>query len=179
MAARFQQSLTTGTDSICASLAASFLESELESLLKYKLVGDVTFKNKLFGYGQPLGTFSSKTMLAFSLGVISDNTMKTLLFIDRLNKEFERNYSAFSFENSPLTEQVYELTSLAYSAYEVPPRRYFNNVALTALILIHSGYKKKKLKEKIEPVISDSKRKKVMKNLGNIVDDMMQYLHHN
>lgn len=175
MAARFQQSLTMGTDYICTYLTADFLESELESLLKTKLIGDATFQYELFGYGQPLGSFSAKIMLAYSTGLISGNTMKTLQFIDGLNKKFERDYIGFSFDNSPLTEQIYELTSSAYAAYEVPPRRYFNNVALTALLLIHSGYKKKKFIEKKESLISDGVRKKVMKNLEIIIDDMVQY----
>jgi DNA-binding MltR family transcriptional regulator len=66
----FRRELTKETDRGCALMAASFLDYELEKLLREKLVGSKNHLDTLFEFNGPLGTFSSRIRLSYSLGLI-------------------------------------------------------------------------------------------------------------
>ncbi|GAA4083465.1 hypothetical protein [Mucilaginibacter panaciglaebae] len=65
----FRQELTKETDRGCALMAGSFLEFELQKLIASKLVGTSKVINELFDFNGPLGTFSSRIKMSYSLGL--------------------------------------------------------------------------------------------------------------
>lgn len=67
------------TDRGCALMVASFIESEFENLLRKRLVGSKKFKNEnLFSLNGPLGTFSAKIHISYSLGFISKTVLEEI-----------------------------------------------------------------------------------------------------
>lgn len=176
IATEFQQNLKEDTDRTCVLLAATFLESELERLLETKLVGDAEFKYHLFDIDAPLGTLSAKTRICYSLGFISKQTMENIALIELLNNAFEEHYNLTSFEDLMMNEKVYKLTSNLYFKNEVPPRRYFSNVAYNTAMLIHSGYKKKCFKEKIQLEIDADTKLKQRNEIEKLANEIINEL---
>jgi hypothetical protein len=169
----FQNELKEGSDRVCLLMAASFLESELERVLKIKLVGDPVFKYDLFDYKGPLGDLTSKARMGYGLGIISEKMMANLILIDGLKNEFMRDYKVTTFEDPLVTEQIYNLTSGLYLKYEAPPRRYFCNAAFTTLTFILIGLSVKKFKEKIHPEYTETERLERLKYYEEIADQLI------
>lgn len=169
----FQRELKEGSDRTCLLMAASFLESELERVLKIKLVGDPAFKYDLFDFKGPLGDLSSKSRMGYALGIISEKMMANLFLIDALKNEFVRDYKATTFEDPLVTQQIYNLTAGLYLKYEAPPRRYFCNAAYTTLTFILIGLSVKKFKEKIHPEYTETERLERLKYYEEIADQLI------
>lgn len=169
----FQRELKEGSDRTCLLMAASFLESELERVLKVKLVGDPAFKYDLFDFKGPLGDLSSKSRMSYGLGIISEKMMANLILIDALKNEFVRDYKATTFEDPLVKEQIYNLTAGLYLKYEAPPRRYFCNAAFTTLTFILIGLSVKKFKEKIHPEYSETERLERLKHFAALADQLI------
>lgn len=169
----FQRELKEGSDRTCLLMAASFLESELERVLKIKLVGDPVFKYDLFDYKGPLGDLTSKARMSYGLGIISEKMMANLILIDGLKNEFMRDYKVTTFEDPLVTQQIYNLTAGLYLKYEAPPRRYFCNAAFTTLTFILIGLRVKKFKEKKHPEYTETERLERLKHFEEIADELL------
>ena len=74
----FRSSLTPETDRGCALMAAAFLDSELELLLRAFVVKNKKVEDEMFGQSKPIGAFSSRIDLAYLLGLISADTRRDL-----------------------------------------------------------------------------------------------------
>jgi len=177
--AKFQQELKKGTDRDCTLVAASFLESELERVLKSKLVGDAAFKYELFDLEGPLGDFSSKISMCYALGVISKKIMDNLIIIASLKNVFEQDYKVTSFDSNEITERIYCLNATLYSKYEVSPRQFFGNAALNTLTHILNSFSTKKFKEKVHPEITETERQENMNNAEKLADQIIKMIQSN
>ena len=164
---QFRRTISTETDRGCVLMVSSFLENELERVLVNKLVGDTSFKKELFSYNGPLGSFSSKIRLSYSLGIISKDIMKNLDLIRKIRNEFGHDYKPITFESSKISNRVFNLTESFYLKGDVKPRRYFENSAIGILAFIHSEFETEQFKEKKHNPTSELERKK-MKNEAEI-----------
>jgi hypothetical protein len=70
--AKVRQQLMNESDRGCVILAVSYLESILTDLLKSKLIGGKKHFKDIFDFNGPLGSFSGKIKMAYSIGVISE-----------------------------------------------------------------------------------------------------------
>ncbi len=111
--------------------------------------------------------------MCYGLGIISEKMMANLISIDALKNEFVYDYKATSFETPEISEQIYNLTAGLYQKYEVPPRRYFCNAALTTLSFIFAGLSVKKFKEKIHPEYTETERNERVKYISAIADQFI------
>jgi len=179
IAVKFQQDLKDGCDRTCVFMAVSFLEKELERVLKDKLVGDAAFKYELFDSEATLGSFISKIQLSYSLGIISKDVMMDLELIINIKNEFEQDYRVNSFEISEIREKIYDLKVTLYAKYEVAHRQHFNTVALKTLIFIHTGFEIEKFKEKVHHKITEAKRQEMIRNAEEIADKLINIVQRN
>lgn len=98
------------TDRGAVILVASLLDIQLESMLRMFLVPDTSRTDDLFeGAMAPLSNFSSKILMAYRLGLISNKFARDLNLIRRIRNEFAHNIHGCSFDHSSVKSRVYEL----------------------------------------------------------------------
>lgn len=173
---QFRKMISSETDRGCALMVSSFLENELERVLINKLVGDTNFKKDLFSYSGPLGSFSSKIRLSYSLGIISKDIMRNLDLIRKIRNEFGHDYNPITFESSKISNRVFDLTESFYLKGEVKPRRFFENSALGVLAFIHSEFETEQFKEKEYIPPSELERKKMKNEAEKTANEIIEAL---
>lgn len=80
--------------------ASAFLDERLEDMVKTFLANVESTDELLSGFNAPLGTFSSRIKIAFSLGLIEKNEYDTLNIIRKIRNEFGHKWRDINF-NSP------------------------------------------------------------------------------
>lgn len=98
----FRRELTKESDRGCALLAASHLDYLLELMLKSKLIGTPKQLDSLFDFNGPLGTFSAKILMSFSLGLISKVRMNDLQTIRKIRNDFGHSASVINFTSEKI-----------------------------------------------------------------------------
>ncbi|MGK5615180.1 hypothetical protein ACSNKO_00180 [Proteus mirabilis] len=74
----FLNELHEESDRGIALLSASIIEDWLSTILKSFLIDNEASKKMLDGFNAPIGTFSAKINMAFSLGLIMKNEYKEI-----------------------------------------------------------------------------------------------------
>lgn len=72
-------------------ISCCYLEEQLGEIINAFLVRDGNTKELLFGFNAPLGSFSSRILMAFSLGLISRDEYEELTRIRKIRNEFAHN----------------------------------------------------------------------------------------
>jgi DNA-binding MltR family transcriptional regulator len=132
----FRQSLTNETDRGCALMAASYLEAELEKLLRKFLVDNDKIKDELFGHSHPLGSFSAKIDIAYLLGLIGPKIQRDLHLIRKIRNDFGHVAAPISFTDQAMSSRCRELHHDALGSDNLP-RRKFTRVVLGVLAVVH------------------------------------------
>lgn len=102
------------SDRACVVLAASLLDSALETVLSTYLVPVATGPDTLLdGATAPVGTFSAKIDLAYRTGLISSRFARDLHLIRRIRNDFAHNISSCSFEDASVRSRALELARSA------------------------------------------------------------------
>jgi hypothetical protein len=89
-------------------VGASFLDTQLEHIITNFLVDDEKEINQLLRFDQPMGTFGSKTRMAYCLGLIGPVVRKDLTLIGKIRNKFAHSLDA-SFSNSDIESWVSSL----------------------------------------------------------------------
>lgn len=161
---KVRKELSNETDRGCCLVATSYLDQELERMLRKKLVGSNKHLNSLFTFNGPLGTFSSKINLSYSLGFISKTSLKDLNIIRKIRNEFGHSYEPLNFETESIKERIHLLKSNFYKPGEIRPRGIFTNTVNGIMAEIHvAGILDDKIKEKKETIITDPESKQKIK----------------
>jgi DNA-binding MltR family transcriptional regulator len=95
----FRRELLKESDRGCALLAASRLDFTLEKLLQAKLLGSKKQQKQLFDFSGPLGSFSSRMLMAYSIGIISKNYLHDLQLIRKIRNDFGHSALVISFDD--------------------------------------------------------------------------------
>lgn len=101
--------LTEETDRGCALMAAAYIDFELEKLIRAYIVDDKAIAQELFSNNGPLGTFSSRINLAFSLGLIPDDIKRDLHLLRKIRNYFAHEPKRFGFEKIEIASRCNEL----------------------------------------------------------------------
>lgn len=161
---KVRKELSNETDRGCCLVATSYLDQELERMLRKKLVGSNKHLNSLFTFNGPLGTFSSKINLSYSLGFISKTSLKDLNIIRKIRNEFGHSYEPINFETESIKERIHLLKSNFYEPGEIRPRGIFTNTVNGIMAEIHvAGILDDKIEEKKETIITDPESKQKIK----------------
>ncbi|MBS7788311.1 hypothetical protein KIH23_13465 [Flavobacterium sp. CYK-55] len=99
-------SLNEETDRGCALLAVSFLEQSIEKCLSNKLIGSKNHKKLLFDFNGPLGNFSNKLSISYSVGLIDKVEFEELQKIRQIRNLFAHSYEPITFESNEISKRV-------------------------------------------------------------------------
>lgn len=96
--------LTKESDRGCVLLAASFIDYRLEQLLRKKMHGNKSHLELLFGISGPVGTFSSRTMLAYSIGLLPQVIYSDIQTIRKIRNMFGHTIDIINFEDQSIND---------------------------------------------------------------------------
>lgn len=111
-------------------ICAAWLDDALALLLRNRLVDDTATVDKLFGFDQPLGTFSSKITMAYCLGLIDEQMRKDLDTIRGIRNDFGHVRKPLSFEDQSIKDRCNNLfgaTKLIEASAGLGPSEYASN----------------------------------------------------
>jgi len=137
------------TDRGASILAASMLDQKLKTILQDYLIDCKASKHLLEGFNAPIGTFSSRQHLAFSLGLISEYEYNDCETIRKIRNEFAHKFDLeFSFADKKVASLCNNLKAPMpgdKSEFKVKPRFLFVNgvTMLYVNLLYREEYVKK------------------------------------
>lgn len=101
------KSLKRNLTEACALVAAAYLENQISELLEKFFVEQGTkAKDALFDFNGPVGTFSSKIKMAYSLGLIPQEIQNALDLIRKLRNDFAHLHEPLDFESQSIRQRV-------------------------------------------------------------------------
>jgi mannitol operon repressor len=114
---------------------ASMLDDMLAQIVNAYLISDPETEALTDGFNAPIGTFSARILMAFSLGTISKEEYRELNLIRKVRNDFAHSIEA-SFADARIAARCYELTfaAMPYGEVKVNARGRFITAA-SALIL--------------------------------------------
>ena len=136
----FRHTLTTESDRGCALMAAAYLDSQLEILLRLCFVENLKVADNMVDQSKPLGTFSARIDVLYLLGKIGPSAHHDLHLIRKIRNDFGHNPTPIGFEHGPIAARCREL---AHCVHQVcyPGRHEFTATTMTVLAIIHSAIK--------------------------------------
>jgi hypothetical protein len=155
-----RSTLDNETDRGCALMIASFIENELENLLRIRLGGSKKFKNEnLFSLNGPLGTFSAKIHISYSLGFISKSVLEEINLIRKIRNKFAHKYELIDFNSSEISQLI---SNIKYHFTIKNNRRIFESSGFAILAFIHSEEIQDPFKESKEFDISEDNKAEIL-----------------
>jgi hypothetical protein len=104
------------SDRAVAVVGVSLLDIRLTRLLEQVMLGEGP-GGKLFAPNQPLGTYSGKTQVAYSFGLISRQEYRNLVLMGRVRNVFAHQLGDLSFQSEQIRARCAELQlPLSYRA---------------------------------------------------------------
>jgi hypothetical protein len=105
--------LTNASDRVTAITCAALLDDSIGAALLIRFVPiGVTWKNRIFtGPNSPLGTFYSKAVVGYALGLFGPKTYADLVVIRKIRNEFAHTLSPLRFEDAEITKLCSGLTT--------------------------------------------------------------------
>ena len=166
-----RRELTKESDRGCALLAASYLDYLLELLLRKKLLGSKSLKDEIFSPNGPLGLFSARIKLAYSIGLIEKKVFQDLQSIRKIRNEFGHNPKILSFENAKIKVLSQQLLFNVLSKNRSSRLKFISSVSSISGILEGSRYAKKPFQEAKETDLYKSNALS-SKMLGMILEEL-------
>ncbi len=121
----FRHELTIESDRGSVLFAASYLDSILEKCLRKKFIGNKKLLDSLFDFSGPLGTFSGRISIAYSIGLITKNVYHDLHLVRKIRNSFGHSPLILNFENEKIKSQCNALVCIARNK-ALNPRQTFN-----------------------------------------------------
>ena len=132
----FRPTLTPETDRGCALMAAAYLDSQLDELLRAVFIDDQKVVGALLQSERPLGSFSAKIDMAYSLGLLPADAYRDLHLIRKIRNEFGHRSEPITFNNPEISNRCRELIT-SWFEREAEPRGRFVNSVMAVLAHIH------------------------------------------
>jgi len=150
---KFLNEFQKESDRGASILAASMLDQKLKTILEDFLIECKATKLLLEGFNAPIGTFSSRQHLAFSIGLISEYEYNDCEIVRKIRNEFAHKFELeFSFVDQKVASLCYNLQAPTPGdkiEFKDKPRTLFvNGVTLLYLNLLYREEYVKKIKLK-------------------------------
>ena len=132
-------------------MAGSFLDAELDLLIRDYLVSNARVAEDLFGQSRPISTFSARIDLAYLLGLIDIITHRDLHLIRKIRNDFGHNHLPLTFEDKTISSRCLAL-KLHFRRVNLAPRKIFMSCAVGILAIMHSALKnRERITERANP----------------------------
>ena len=115
-------------------MSAACIDNYLGNLLRAHLIEDKTVVPKLFTQYGPLSTFSSRTDLAYVLGLIDAETRREINLVRKIRNEFAHRHEPTSFEFPSIRDQCREF--LLSQKVDTPRKQFTLGVMFTLATLL-------------------------------------------
>lgn len=116
------EELNNENDRGIALIGAAYIDTALKSLLEASMAGDIGVAQMLFeGPNAPLGTFSSRIILAYGLGHIGPNYFATLNAIRTVRNAFAHLRRRLEFEDPEIRVIIESTFKIPYILPDPPP----------------------------------------------------------
>lgn len=135
----FRHSLTSESDRGCALLAASYLDGEIETLLKRHFVDEPNVVAEMLSPNGPIGSFSTRIDLAFLLGLIGSTARRDLQLIRKIRNDFGHCPHPLTFDEPSIAARCREMR-LTIVEKDARPRQHFTNAVLGVTASIHVAH---------------------------------------
>ena len=126
----FLNNFNQESDRGAALSAAAVLEDRLEEIIKAFLIDGKSSLKLLDGFNAPIGTFSSKILLAHALGLLQDDEFQQIELLRRIRNQFAHTWEYLNFESYSIKSLVFTLPYMGPSDIKEDcrskPRQYFN-----------------------------------------------------
>src|SRR5690242_19486358 len=119
----FRHTLDHETDRGCALMAASYVDSQLDELLRKRFVKDLDVADNLLGQAMPLASFSARIDSAYALGLIGPRVRRDIHLIRKIRNEFGHNPTLIDFGHAPIEARCREMYHDGYE-YETARKRF-------------------------------------------------------
>lgn len=97
------------TDRGSALVAASYLDEALKKIINAYLIESKITDELINGFNAPIGTFSSRINMSYSLGLISKEELEILNTVRKIRNDFGHKWGELSFEIQPISDRVKSL----------------------------------------------------------------------
>jgi DNA-binding MltR family transcriptional regulator len=146
----FRRELTKESDRGCALLAASHLEYMLEKALRKRLCGSKNHLDTLFNFNGPLGTFSGRILITYSIGLFSKNHLNDIQLIRKVRNEFGHSATVISFDDPKIKKLTDGLKLVANSKANNSRKRFISSVSFISGTLEAIFFMQEKISEQKE-----------------------------
>ena len=102
---KFLHSFNQESDRGAVLIAASILDEWLSEIIETFLVKSKESKGLLFDFSAPLGTFSARTKMAYSLGLIEKKEFEEINIIRKIRNEFGHQWKDINFESNKIKKE--------------------------------------------------------------------------
>jgi DNA-binding MltR family transcriptional regulator len=129
--------LNAESDRGCALLAASYLESELDALLRGFFISDEKAADELLEASRPLASFSAKIDVAYCLGLVPNVSRRDFHIVRRIRNDFGHE-TKVTFQDQAIINRCKELRH-QFDEEGISPRRRFVRAVIGLAAVIHDG----------------------------------------
>lgn len=105
----FGEEFRAESDRAAAILGAALLDECLRQLIASFLIDDSTKVDKLLSVDRPLGTFSSRRLAAYCMGLIGEDEYHDLQIVGRIRNDFAHDLHGLSFSTQAVADRCGEL----------------------------------------------------------------------
>lgn len=119
-------------------MAAAYLDSQLEELLRLSFVKNDTVANEMMGRSKPLASFSARIDMSYLLGLITAQAHRDLHLIRKIRNDFGHEAKPLQFSSAAVGARCKELFH-TWHKQNVPPRSKFTSAVLGVLAVIHAA----------------------------------------
>lgn len=105
----FRNNLSKESDRGMALMGSAYIDDRLAVLLKAYFVDDKKVIKLMFDFTGPLGTFSSRLNMAYSLGLMSKNIYTDCNILKKIRNDFAHVPSPMSFDDEPIKSRCHAL----------------------------------------------------------------------
>lgn len=165
--------LTKESDRGCVLLASSHLDFMLKKLLDSKLVGSKKQKKQIFDFNGSLGTFSSKIIMSYSLGLLSPLAQQDIQAIRKIRNEFAHTTEVISFDQESVKNACNNF-NYNISIDSTPRAQFMNVVSALSGLIERQIYSAKKFEELGDGNLEERKKNILLglDNLKKFIDEL-------
>ena len=131
-------SLNKESDRGCSLLSVSFLDLQIEKVLKKKLIGNKKHLDKVFDFNGALGTLSNKLDLSYSLGIISKTEYDDINIIRKIRNDFAHSYDDIDFDSPKIVSLINNLNLNPRPNFATNRQKFTSTLFFIIGILQHS-----------------------------------------
>jgi DNA-binding MltR family transcriptional regulator len=136
------------TDRGLAITSSAMLDHLLASLIEAFLVNDKkATKELLKGPNSPLGTFWSRIIIAYSLGLIPSDERNDLELIGEIRNKFAHKAIHLSYETDPISNLInkFKIPKMQNAIMRINPNRTKKSIYIDTVSMISTFIEKRKL----------------------------------